>query len=264
MLILAIALFMLLGLQLARMFISGDLANMLNRLLQPAPTQQTTAAKGSPARTGNAFDDIATWHPKRNTRLPNIPGRPIQVQPQTYAHNIVTGSVAAPLTLHIYLDWSCHPCRTQVHQILAGMPQAEMQVVYKFMPASADNINGGIFTQLAHRHNMWPQLREELRTSNQNLDVAGWSRLLEQIDIPLTQQRQWLATETDIITRNLEQDIQEATGFGLQNNPTFILNNNLIDGTIMLLRHMPRYAVRILNGAPLLDASDYARLNNQP
>lgn len=261
-LILAIALFILLGLQLARMFISGDLASLLNRLFQQEAAEQTTTSAPT-ERTGDGFRDIAAWHPKRNADKPVIPGRPIQVTPQTYAHNIVAGSITTPLTLHIYVDWSCQPCRAQVNQVLAGMPRDDMQVVYKFMPATNNEINGGIFTQLAHRHDLWPALRQQLNQSGQNLDAASWSALLEEIGVPLKQQRAWLAEETNTITRNLERDIQEATRFNLVRNPAFVLNNYLIDGTIMLIQHLPRYAVRLRDGKDLLNASDYARLNNQ-
>jgi protein-disulfide isomerase len=247
----AIGIFILAGLQIARLVIQR---------IETEPTIEDPLATlnipEKPALTGNVFQDMKYTHPKRGLATSRLPGRPLEFDLPVFDHNITAGSPDTVLTLTVFSDPSCGPCREQVQDVQGMMP-ANTYVVYKFFPTSMENTNGGLFRQLAARHGYWPKVKALLETSNDSLDIGEWTELLEQAGMTLREQRQAMAKEGEYISLDLQKDFNLAQKIDLQRVPAFFLNSYFLDGTFLTLERLPRYIRRLQEGEPIMQAIDY-------
>jgi protein-disulfide isomerase len=251
-LLVAIGIFVLAGLQIARIIVQ--------RIEQEPTVEDPLATLNIPEKpelTGNVFQDLKYTHPKRNLAIQRLPGKPLEFDLPVFDHNITEGSPDTVLKLTIFSDPSCGPCRRQVQDVQRMMP-ANTHVVHKFFPTSMENTNGGLFSQLAARHGYWPGVRELLAASDKSLDIGEWTELLENAGMPLRQQRRVLAREGEQISLDLQKDFDLARQVDIQQIPAFFLNAYFLDGTFLTLERLPRYVRRLQEGEPIMQAVDYA------
>ena len=232
----AIALFLLLGLQLGKMFIDGDLDVLLKK------------------EENNVFRQIEVNHPKR--KIPKrIVGRTYKTDMPVYQHNVVSGPTNAALTLTIFDDPSCYRCQQQVRQVLRTLPK-DIRVVRKFYPSLSQYPYGGLFRQMGVRTQVWPQVEEGLITKTTfEPTIENWSDLFAEHGLSLRKQRHFLAKYSESIVVQLEKDNLLAQKGDVQTVPTYFINNYYVDGTVVSLGKINQYNNRAKAGKPILNST---------
>lgn len=239
-------LFMLVGLQVLN-FILTDVGER----------RQINLPSGQIANiTGDVFQDLQYYHPKSFIQK-EIDQEEIETYPlQTFYHNLRGGSPASKIKLVVFTDQGCRPCERQLQQVRQLLPK-DTFIIVKYYPQKQDDMESGLFFRLAQEHPLFKNIRENLDKERGNLTTEDWVRVLEDSGVPLKEQRQLLALHSNRYMVELQDDINQGNLVGIEKIPAFVLNEYYIDGGLLTIPKMPRYASRILNGEPIVQLGDY-------
>lgn len=185
-------------------------------------------------------------------RGPEIPsnGRgslrePQRVNAAPLPQNLQFGDAMARVTVTIYTDPSCGACRERVRELTAGLPIEGVRQVYKFWPADTQRMTPGILVELARRSGTVPAFWRSLQgAGSKDLDDGAMLEMLDQAGIPLTEQRSALVNDGANLMMALEDDIQTAREARLPPPPVIVVENYVLDGTVLTPEQLPAYVKR--------------------
>ncbi len=245
-LLLGIGIFLLLGLQIAQIFL-GDKDVSLKKVL---------VEKGKAAMGDNSFKKMQQSHPKRYLHLSKIQGRAFRMAVPAYSHNIVEEKVSTNVTLTVFNDPSCGECRRSAQQVVQSLPK-DVRVVYKYFAPKKKDIMGGLFRQMAVRSGTWPKISNMLEIRKDDMAEREWSEMLEQTGLSLKKQRKMMEEYGEQMAADLQKDAELAWKADVQQVPTFFINDYLIDEDLVVISRLPQYINRLREGKPALRGSDY-------
>lgn len=182
---------------------------------------------------------------------------PLRATVPTYRHNLQFGNPNANITLTIFTDPACAPCRNTVEKALRPLPLQNLRLVYKIWPQNPADPTIGILTQLAYRTGYIEAFWRNLHASARSYSASELLTMLEQSGLPLQQQQQALATQTDGILVNLNEDFALARKLNIGTPPQFFLNDYVIDGQLLTPGNLALYITRLQRSQPLVQSSDY-------
>jgi hypothetical protein len=181
---------------------------------------------------------------------------PRQVEVPTFGHNLQFGRADAALTLTVFTDPACAPCRSEVQRTLGAAGLDDVRLVFKFWPADPHILTGGLLMEIARRENL---VRPFLRQLESHPRAGGDDllSLLESAGLPLAKQRAWLADNNDDLLAVLGQDITQGQTLDLGLPPQFILAGYVLNGDTLPRARLATYLRRLKRGDPLIQPNDY-------
>lgn len=210
-------------------------------------TESTQGAQGNPfvALARQAAPD--TGRVREAQRLGAV------VQPQ----NIQFGDALARVTVTIFTDPSCGPCREKVREWTAGLPVQGVRQVYKFWPQDPARTTPGMLLELARRSgvvaNYWRSIQG---AGPADLDDATLLNMLERAGVPLNEQRNALVNDGADLMATLEPDLALAKGAGLPPPPVVMVDDYVLDGQILSPQSLGGYVQKRLDGRQIFERDD--------
>lgn len=163
------------------------------------------------------------------------------------------GRTNAPLTLIVFTDPLCAPCRTtfqNVRDTLAPFKR-KMVIVEKFLPQTAGDADGGIFARVAAAEDVYEDFLDLLNTTSGALPQDKLIQLLEDSGVPFERQRSLMGSMMPSILGTMETNKDEANRVGVLSPPAFFLNGYRMDAEPFALKDIAKNAQKLLNGQPL-------------
>jgi hypothetical protein len=197
--------------------------------------------------TGNPFTDLAKLHPlSRDAAQPPPP--PQRLNAPALPQNLQFGDPQARVVVTVFSDPSCGPCRSRTQAWLATLPPAGVRIVYKFWPQNPDRLTPGLLVLLAQKQGVTGAFWQRLEKAEGNLDDSALLNLLEASGVPLADQRGALVDGGAGLAGHLESDIGLARRASLPPPPVLLVDDYVIDGTVLQTERLAEYVAARLRG----------------
>lgn len=181
----------------------------------------------------------------------------IRLGATTLPQNVSFGDALGRVTVTVFTDPSCGPCREQVRSWTAGLPVQSVRQVYKFWPRDPARLTPGVLVELARRQNVvLPMWRNLQGAGNADLDDGQLLTMLDRAGISLAQQRLVLAQEGASLTAALEPDITLAKRASLPPPPVVMVDDYVLDGEVLRPDNLNVYVKRRLEGRQIFERDE--------
>lgn len=212
-----------------------------------APRVALREAAANPFMALRKHEDVAAEQMKEVQRVNALP------LPQ----NVQFGDALGRVTVTIFTDPSCGPCREKVRTWTAGLPVQGVRQVYKFWPQDPSRLTPGMLVELARRQgevgDFWRAIQG---AGGQNLDDARMLEMLDSAGLPLAEQRATLMSDGTGLMASLEPDIATAKGARLPPPPVLMVDDYVLDGEILSPEGLRGYVRKRLEGRELFESED--------
>jgi hypothetical protein len=180
-----------------------------------------------------------------------------RISAPTLPQNVQFGDALARVTVTIFTDPSCGPCREKVRAWTAGLPAQGVRQVYKFWPQVPGRTTPGILVELARRQgeigDFWRAIQG---AAADNLDDLRMLTMLDNAGLPLAEQRAMLTTDGASLMSALEPDIATAREARLPPPPVLVVDDYVLDGRILSPEGLGGYVKKRLEGRQIFENDD--------
>ena len=171
--------------------------------------------------------------------------------------NLQFGDALARVTVTIFTDPSCGPCREKVRRLTANLPVQGVRQVYKFWPQDPTRLTPGMLLELARRQGAVTGFWRSIQGAGaDNLDDARLLGMLESAGLPLAEQRAALEQDGVGLMTALEPDIATAKGAKLPPPPVLMVDDYVLDGEVLNSEGLSGYVKKRLEGRQIFEGHD--------
>lgn len=172
--------------------------------------------------------------------------------------NLQFGDALGGVTVTIFTDPACGPCRAKVQHWLAGLPIQGVRQVYKFWPQDPARLTPGMLLELARRQGpallpFWHSLQG---AGDADLDDEKLLTMLDRAGLPLTEQRNALTDNGPQLLNVLEPDIMLAQDAHLPPPPVLVVDDYVLDGQVLNPNNLNAYVKKRMAGRQILENED--------
>lgn len=148
--------------------------------------------------------------------------------------NPTWGNPAAPITIIAFMDFECPYSQAQfeIFNYVRTNYEPAVHIVFKQLPLTsihAHALEAAHASTCAQEQNKFWQYHDNLFISRQ-LDNNGLYATAQQTELNTTLFNTCLISHK--YTKNIEQDLQDAISINLRGTPTYIINGDIIEGSI--------------------------------
>lgn len=173
------------------------------------------------------------------------------------AQNLQFGDALARVTVTIFTDPACGPCREQVLRWTSQLPVEGVRQVYKFWPQDPSRLTPGLLVELARREGKTADFWRAIQgAGSTTLDDATLLTMLDHAGVPLADQRKALTDNSNELMAALEPDITTAKQANLPRPPVIMVDDYVLDGDVLSPGGLNGYVKKRLEGRELLDRND--------